>query len=72
MLSYGREAYVMSNFNVIFEGIISNGYKVEDVKRNLAALFKIDGKKVDLLFRTTCGFLKRRSTFQNNLWFFEK
>jgi hypothetical protein len=46
MLFYGREAYVMSNFNVIFEGTISNGYKVEDVKKNLAALLKIDGKKI--------------------------
>ena len=39
----------MSNYNVVFEGTISNGYKIGDVKRNLATLFKVDEKKADLL-----------------------
>jgi hypothetical protein len=67
MLFYGREAYVMSNYNVVFEGTISNGYKFEDVKRNLAVLFKIDGKKVDLLFAKPQVVLKKGVDYDSAL-----
>jgi len=49
----------MSNYNIIFEGNISSGYKIQDVKRNLAALFKIDEKKVDILFAKPQVVLKK-------------
>ena len=49
----------MSNYNIIFEGNISSGYKIQDVKRNLAALLKIDEKKVDILFAKPRVVLKR-------------
>lgn len=49
----------MSNYSVIFEGTISDGHKVEDVKRNLAALFKIDDEKADLLFAKQTVVLKK-------------
>jgi hypothetical protein len=49
----------MSNYNVIFEGNISSRYKIQDVKRNLAALFKIDEKKVDILFAKPQVVLKK-------------
>lgn len=57
----------MSNYNVIFEGTISNGYKVEDVKRKLASLFKIDGKKVDLLFTKPQVVLKKGVDYDSAL-----
>ena len=49
----------MSNYNVIFEGNISSRYQLQDVKRNLAALFKIDEKKVDVLFAKSQVVLKK-------------
>jgi hypothetical protein len=49
----------MSDYNVIFEGNISSGYQLQDVKRNLADLFKIDHKKVDVLFTKPQVVLKK-------------
>ena len=49
----------MSNYNIIFEGNISSGYKIQDVKKNLAALLKIDEKKVDILFAKPRVILKK-------------
>jgi hypothetical protein len=49
----------MSNYNVIFDGKITNGTQLQDVKRNLAALFKIDEKKADLLFTKPQVVLKK-------------
>ena len=61
----------MSNYNVIFEGTISTGCKVEDVKRNLAALFKIDEKKVDLLFNKPQVVLKKGLDYDSALQYCE-
>ncbi len=49
----------MNNYDVIFEGNISSGSKIQDVKKNLAALFKIDEKKVDILFAKSQVVLKK-------------
>ena len=49
----------MSNYNIVFEGNISSGYQPQDVKRNLAKLFKIDEKKVDVLFAKSQVILKK-------------
>ena len=49
----------MNNYDVIFEGNISSGFKIQDVKKNLAALFKIDEKKVDTLFAKSQVVLKK-------------
>ena len=57
----------MSNYNVIFEGTISNGHKVEVVKRNLAALFKINEKKADLLFTKPQVVLKKDLDYDSAL-----
>lgn len=57
----------MSNYNVTFEGTISNGYKVEDVKRNLAALFNIDEKKAGLLFTKSLVVLKKDVDYDSAL-----
>jgi len=49
----------MINYNVVFEGNISSGYQLQDVKRNLADLFKLDEKKVDILFSKPQVVLKK-------------
>ena len=49
----------MKQFNVIFGGAVSGGRNVEEVKKNLADLFKADGKKIDQLFETPNVVLKR-------------
>ena len=41
---------MMSRYSVIFEGNISDGHQIQDVKKKLGTLFKIDGKRVELLF----------------------
>ncbi len=50
---------IMKQFNVVFGGAISGGQKVEDVKKNLAALFKADPQKIDQLFEAPQVVLKR-------------
>ena len=49
----------MKQFNVVFGGAVSGGHKVEEVKKNLATLFKADPKKIDQLFETPQVVLKR-------------
>ncbi|MGD2096862.1 MAG: hypothetical protein PVG35_04730 [Desulfobacterales bacterium] len=49
----------MKHFNVVFGGTISGGHKAEDVKKNLATLFKADPQKIDQLFEAPQAVLKR-------------
>ena len=49
----------MKHYNVVFGGAVSNGHKVEEVKKNLAAVFKADEKKIDQLFEVPHVVLKR-------------
>ncbi|MBW2488965.1 MAG: hypothetical protein JRE72_16195 [Deltaproteobacteria bacterium] len=49
----------MKQFNVVFGGAVSGGHKVEDVKKNLAELFKADPQKIDQLFEAPRVVLKR-------------
>lgn len=55
----------MGSYNVVFEGAISEGYRIADVKRNLAALFKIDEKKADILFTKPKVVLKKGIDFDS-------
>ena len=57
----------MSRYHVIFDGTVATGCKVEDVKRNLAALFKIDEKKADLLFTKPQVVLKKGLDYDSAL-----
>ena len=57
----------MSRYHVIFDGTVATGCKVEDVKRNLAALFKIDEKKADLLFTKPQVVLKKSLDYDSAL-----
>ncbi|MGD8961291.1 MAG: hypothetical protein PVF29_07125 [Desulfobacterales bacterium] len=50
---------IVKQFNVVFEGAVTGGHKVEDVKKNLATLFKADVKKIDQLFEAPQVVLKR-------------
>jgi hypothetical protein len=50
---------IMKQFNVVFEGDVTGGHKVEQVKKNLATLFKADAKKIDQLFEAPQVVLKR-------------
>ncbi len=49
----------MGNYSVIFEGNISDGHQVQDVKKKLGTLFKIDEKRVDRLFAKPQVVLKK-------------
>ena len=49
----------MKQFNVVFGGAVSGGHSVEDVKKNLATLFKADLKRIDQLFEAPQVILKR-------------
>ena len=40
----------MKQYNVVFEGAASAGHNLEEVKKNLGAIFKADEKKIDQLF----------------------
>lgn len=53
----------MKQFNVVFGGAASGGQKVEEVKKNLATLFKADEKKIDQLFKTPQVVLKRNLAY---------
>ena len=55
----------MGSYNVVFEGAISDGYKIADVKRNLAALFKIDERRADILFTKPKVVLKKGIDFDS-------
>ena len=49
----------MEQYNIVFEGTISDGYGTEEVKRNLADLFKVDEKRVERFFAKQPVVLKK-------------
>ena len=49
----------VKQYNVVFEGAASAGHNVEEVKKNLGAIFKADEKKIDQLFAASQVILKR-------------
>ena len=54
----------MKQFNVVFGGAVSGGRNVDEVKKNLATLFKADGKKIDQLFEAPQAVLKRNVDYE--------
>jgi hypothetical protein len=40
----------MNLYKIVFKGKIAEGYSIEDVKNNLASLYKVDVGKIDRLF----------------------
>ncbi len=59
----------MKQFNVVFGGAASGGHKVEEVKKNLAALFKADEKKIAKLFDAPQVVLKRNIDYDQAMKF---
>jgi hypothetical protein len=57
--SFYEGEWAMDQYNIVFEGTISDGYGAEEVKRNLAALFKVDQKSVERLFAKQPVVLKK-------------
>ena len=49
----------MSRYNLIFQGSIADGYRSDQVKRNLARLLKADENKVERLFTKGSVVLKK-------------
>ena len=50
----------MENYNIVFEGNVADGYGVEEVKKNLAALYKVDVERIDRLFSKPVVVLKSK------------
>lgn len=53
----------MKQYNLVFEGTVSEGRKVEEVKSNLATLFKLDEKKIDHLFTVPSAVIKKNVNY---------
>ena len=49
----------MNQYQLVFNGTLSDGHKVDEVKRNLASLFKTDKAKIDRLFASLPIVVKR-------------
>ena len=49
----------MSNYQLVFDGTISDGHRVEDVKKNLAALLKANATQIERLFSKQEVVLKK-------------
>jgi hypothetical protein len=49
----------MNQYQLVFNGTISDGREIKEVKRNLASLFKTDAAKIDQLFASLPIVVKR-------------
>ena len=49
----------MNQYQLVFNGTLSDGQEANDVKRNLASLFKTDEKKIEQLFNQLPIIVKR-------------
>ena len=57
----------MSNYRLVFDGTISDGYQVEDVKKNLAALLKANATQIERLFSKPEVVLKKGMDYDSAL-----
>jgi hypothetical protein len=55
----------MSNYKLVFDGTISDGYQVEDVKKNLAAVLKANENQIDLLFSKPEVIIKKNMDYES-------
>ena len=53
----------MKQYNLVFGGTVPDGRKVEEVKSNLATLFKVDQKKIDHLFTAPSAVIKKNVNY---------
>ena len=52
---HGPRRDSMNNYKLVFDGTISDGYQIQDVKKNLTALLKAKESQIELLFLETRG-----------------
>ena len=57
----------MSNYQLVFDGTISDGYQVEDVKKNLATLLKANASQIERLFTKPEVVLKKGMDYDSAL-----
>ena len=55
----------MSNYKLVFDGTISDGYQVEDVKKNLAAVLKANENQIELLFSKPEVVIKKNMDYES-------
>jgi hypothetical protein len=55
----------MNNYKLVFDGTISDGYQVEDVKKNLAALLKAKETQIELLFSKPEVIIKKNMNYDS-------
>ena len=55
----------MSNYKLVFDGTISDGFQVEDVKKNLAAVLKANEKQIELLFSKPEVVIKKNLDYKS-------
>ena len=57
----------MNQYQLVFNGTISDGREINEVKRNLASLFKTDATKIDQMFASLPIVVKRDVDYDNAL-----
>jgi hypothetical protein len=55
----------MNNYKLVFDGTISDGYQVTDVKKNLAALLKANASQIELLFSKPEVVIKKNMDYES-------
>lgn len=55
----------MSNYKLVFDGTISAGFQVEDVKKNLATVLKANEEQIDLLFSKPEVVIKKNMDYES-------
>jgi hypothetical protein len=53
----------MNQYQLVFNGTVSDGHNLKDVKRNLAALFKTDNTKIEQMFTRLPLVVKRNVNY---------
>ena len=58
----------MNSYKIVFEGKIAEGYGIEDVKQNLASLYKVDLGEIDRLFTGQPIVIKQDLDYQTAVY----
>ena len=55
----------MSNYKLVFDGTISDGFQVDEVKKNLATVLKANEKQIELLFSKPEVVIKKNMEYES-------
>jgi hypothetical protein len=55
----------MSHYNLVFDGTISDGFQVEDVKKNLTTILKANENQIELLFSKPEVVIKKNMDYDS-------